>query len=176
MYDRAVIVPIFFLLLLPFASALEPIPNWQSSCFNATTLIKEADIYYNNTIYEFNQTVACPYGCDTYRNVCWKWPGQAIPGEYYMLFTVFGLVLLGAGIFRLDIKPKEIMPADLVFALMCMGLFFVLALQGNNVIDMTTGEAVQIPMLVWYSYGFAGLSVAIFIFNLFKLISREVEE
>lgn len=176
MLMRTALAALFVLCLLPTAQALEPVPGWNSTCVDSSTLLKRADIYLNDTLYAFNQTISCNYGCDTQRDVCWKWPGQAIPGEYYLTFIVFGMVLLAMNLFRLNINKKDIQPSDLAFGLIAMGLFFILALQGNNVIDMSTGEAVQIPMLVQYCFGFGGLSIAIFVFNFFKFLQKEVEE
>ena len=175
MIMRFALVALFVLCLLPSASALEPVPGWNSTCVDSNTLLKRADIYLNDTLYAFNQSITCNYGCDTQRDVCWKWPGQAIPGEYYLTFIIFALVLLVMSLLRLDTKKNDIKPSDLAFALIAMGLFFILALQGNNVIDMSTGEAVQIPMLVQYCFGFGGLSIVIFVFNFFKFLGKEVE-
>jgi hypothetical protein len=168
------------LLLLPITSALEAIPSWSPSCFNSTHIYLVNELNVTNSTgteeYTFESIRLCPYGCDSERSVCWKWPGNAIPGEYYFLFVVFGLILLGVGLFRLGVKPEDMQPFDLVLSLLAAGLFGILALQGNNVIDMSTGEAVQVIMLVWYSFGFAGISLGVFVFNVFKFLGREVKD
>lgn len=177
MKDKYFITPIItFLLLVSVSSALTPVPGWETQCLNTTHIFKSASIQYNDGTTSFNnnfnQTLQCPFGCDTRKDVCHKWPGDAIPSEYYFLFLVFALLMFSFMVFRLGVKQKEIQPYDLIFSLIALGMFIILALQGNNVIDASTGEAVQITMVVWYCFGFAGLSVAVFFFNLYKLMDK----
>ena len=168
---------IFFIFFLSFAvnaSALEAVPGWEPSCINGTHILKKADIYLNGTLYDFNQTITCPYGCDTGRDVCWKWPGEAIPGEYYLLFEAFVIVLLLIMIYRLDLNKDDIQIFDVVIPVLASGLFFAMALQGNNVIDSATGEAVRIIFVVWFNYGMGVFCLIPFFFALFKFIHKQV--
>jgi len=175
MCSKTLLVFSLFFLSLPFAvSALEAVPGWTPACINSTHLLKSADIYFNNTLYEWNQTIACPYGCDTYRDVCWKWPGEAVPGEYYLLFEALLIGLLIIIIYRLDINEGDVRVFDVVMPLMAAILSYILALQGNNVIDTTTGEAMRVIMVVWFNYGMSVLCLIPFFLMLFKFIGKQV--
>lgn len=169
------IIIMFIFLILPHVDALSPTPSWETSCANSTYIEKVAKYQYNGTFYNFTTTLKCNYGCDTERNICWQWPAYAIPGEYYFLFEVFGLVLLMFILYRLDVNQEEIRIFDVVIPVMLVMIFSVLALQGNNVIDMTTGEGVRIIFLVWFNFGLAVFSLIPFFFSLFKYIHSAVE-
>ncbi len=179
MKAHTALIVLLFLALIPYAAALDPVPAWDTSCVNESYIQKTAMIQ-NRTGGDFlldaGYAIPCTYGCNTNIGICHMWPENAIPSEYYMIMFIFGIAILSLSIFRLGVKSKEISPADIIFSLLASGLFFILSLQGNNVIDPATGEAVQIIMVVWYCIGFAWLSVAIMVFNLFKFLQREVED
>jgi hypothetical protein len=169
---------LFFLIasffVIPTAQALEPVPGWNSTCVDSTTLLKRADIYLNDTLYAFNQTISCNYGCDTGRDICNRWPGDAIPSEYYLLFEIMTLGMFFVVIYRLDVHVDKTRIFDVAIATLMMVMFFILALQGNNVIDATTGEAVQIHLVVWFNYGMGVFSLLPFFLAMFKYIHSEV--
>lgn len=169
-----------FLLLLvtPIGvSALEEVPGWDTGCHNSTHLNKTADIELNRTLYDFSQVpVRCPYGCDTGLGVCRKWPIGAIPSEYYMLFEVVALGMLFVGIFRLDTNERDVKIFDVVISLFAVILFSILALQGNSVINASTGEAMQIIMVVYFNMGIAMFSLIPFFWFLFKFVRSVVEQ
>ena len=49
---------LFFLIIsIVSAEALSAVPGWEPTCLNSTHLLKKADIYLNNTLYDFNQTL-----------------------------------------------------------------------------------------------------------------------
>lgn len=176
---RTQIAVFLFLSLLAFSinvDALEAVPGWNATCVDSSTLLKRADIYLNDTLYPFNQSLDCPYGCDTGRNICRKWPQGAIPGEYYMLFEIVALAILFVGIFRLDIEERDVKIFDVVISLFAVILFSLLALQGNNVIDASTGEAMQVVFVVYFNMGFALFSLIPFFWFLFKFIRSVVEQ
>lgn len=170
------IVVLFFLSFLPVSTALEAIPGWQATCANSTHIYKEARIYFNDTLYEFNQTIQCQYGCDTDRDICWKWPGNALPSEYFLLFQVVVLGIFFVVVFRLDTNTEDIKIFDVVLPVLLVTLFFSLSLQGNNIIDMATGEAVQVIFVVWLDFGLGIISLLFFFLNLFKFAKEEVSE
>lgn len=176
---RTQIALFFFLSFLAFsvnAQALEAVPAWNTTCADSSVLDKSADIYLNDSLYRFNQSLPCPYGCDTGRGICRKWPHGAIPGEYYMLFEIVALAILFVGIFRLDIEERDVKIFDVVISLFAVILFSLLALQGNNVIDTSTGEAMQVVFVVYFNMGFALFSLIPFFWFLFKFIRSVVEQ
>lgn len=169
------IIPILLLLLLiPSINALEAVPDWETTCTNSTHIFKKADIYLNNILYDSNSTLRCPYGCDQKRDVCWKWPGDALPGEYYMLFEIVALGMLFLGLWRIDDNKEDVKTFDVVIPILSAILFFTLALQGNNVIDIATGESVIITMVVWFNYGMGAFSLMWFFVSLLKFVAKEV--
>lgn len=165
---------LMFFIFAGLTDALEPIPDWNSNCINSTHLFKTFDLSFNNTVYGFNQTVICQFGCDTSKNICWKWPENAMPGEYYMLFQITAIMMLIVMLYRIDIRKEEIKIFDLILPIISMILFFSLALQGGNVIDMSTGEAVQLIFVIWFDYGMGTFSLIPFFMSLFKYIYSEV--
>ena len=164
-----------FFLLFPLTSALDAVPGWQATCVDETTLLKIADVRFNNTLYNFNQTVDCQYGCDEGRDICHKWPSDALPGEYFLTLEIFVLGLFLLIIFRLDENEEDIKIFDIILPMFCFILFVLLALQGNNVIDMSTGEAVRLVLVVYLDYGLGTLCLVPFFFNIFKFVKQGVE-
>jgi hypothetical protein len=176
-WEMPVLLLIFFLVFSVSVGALAEVPGWDTECHNTTHLNKTADIDLNGTLYDFSQdTVRCPYGCDTGRNICRKWPEGAIPGEYYMLFEIIALAILFIGIYRLDINERDVKIFDVVISLFAVILFSILALQGNNVIDTSTGEAMQVILVVYLNMGFALFSLIPFFWFLFKFVRSVVEQ
>jgi len=175
-YGILTVLIVFSMFSFTGVNALPAVPGWESYCSNSTDLLKVAHIYFNNSLYDFNQSVACPYGCDTGRDICRKWPGDALPGEYFILFEIVAMGLLMLTLYRIDIHEGETRAFDVIFPLVGFIFFVVLALQGNNVIDMSTGEAVPITMLVWYNFGFSTICLAAFFFSVFKFIRNAVSE
>ncbi len=177
---KILLVPVLFILLLiPNTSALEAVPAWQSECLNNTHVLKVGDILDINdgtSILSVNMTIQCNYGCNTERDICNKWPLGALPGEYFMLFEIVGLAMLFTIIFRLHEEVDDTRPFDVILSVMSFIVFLLLALQGNNVIDISTGEAVQITMAVWLNYGFSVLSLAFVFYNMFKFAHGTIKE
>lgn len=174
---RQIPIFLFLILLVPVGvSALEEVPGWQATCTNTTYLFKQANIYFNNTLYPFNQTVLCQYGCDTGRNICNRWLGNPMPGEYFMLFQIIALAMFFIILYRLDVNENDVRIFDVALATMAVFMFFLLALQGNSVIDMSTGEDIQIIFIVYINMGLGMLSLIPFFFMLFKYIRGVVEQ
>ena len=162
-----------FLFITP-ANALEAIPEWQTSCINNTHLLKESNTILSGVAYPSNQTVNCPYGCDTARNICRKWPGDALPGEYYMLFQILAFSIFLIMLFRIDVGDNDVQIFDVIIPIFAAILFFSLAIQGINVIDISTGEAVVLVFPIYLDYGIGSLCIVFFFFNLFKFIKGVV--
>lgn len=123
-----------------------------------------------------NITIMCNYGCDTSRDICHKWPGDAIPAEHFLLFEIFAIVIITLVIFRLDTPTREVKIFDIFVSLLAFILFATLGLQAYNVIDLATGEAVPVNLVVAFNYGMAFFALIPFFFNLFKFIRSVIEE
>jgi len=172
------IMAIFILIFSMQAGAISETPGWSTTCYNTTHLLKTANITDTtdgSCILCAKQIVKCNYGCDTMKNICWKWPANAIPGEYFLLFEVLAVVLFGYSAFRIDSPSSDTGLFEIITSVLAMILFLTLSLQGNNVIDTTTGEGVSIVMVVWINYALAGLSLIFTFLNVFKNLHREVE-
>lgn len=65
--------------------------DWVGNCTNNDTLLLTANYEYNNTNYNFNRTINCPYGCidsiDSLGSEC------ALP-DYQMYFIIVIFVIL----------------------------------------------------------------------------------
>jgi len=60
-------------------------------------LIKEANFSINTDVYQLNQTVTCPYGCDTNTRACRPSPTQ---GYIYVGIFVIAILVIGGLIYR----------------------------------------------------------------------------
>jgi hypothetical protein len=163
---------------MPSVSALEAVPGWESKCFNTTHIQKVAnitDISDGSSILDAEMFVECNYGCDTQRNICHKWPGDAIPSEHFLLFQIVAFGLLFLVLFRIDTPTKEIKVFDLATSILVFILFATLGLQGYNVIDMSTGEAVPVNLVVAFDYGMSFFSLILFFFLLFKFVKSTIQ-
>jgi hypothetical protein len=176
---KTLILLMLAVMVLPGVSASQEVPAWETSCINSTHLLKTISLMNatdGSYLIDANSTVMCSYGCDTRRNVCMRWPGDSIPGEYYMLFEGTALGLFLFMIYRFDTSKGDMRTYDVLIPVMAIMLFLILSLQGNSVIDMSTGEWVPVTMVVYFDYGFALLSIALFFYNMFKYAGAVAEE
>ena len=176
---KMVIPIIFILLFIPSALALNAVPAYNTSCIDSIHIQKIANItdrQDSSKILDSVQTVACPYGCDQNRNICWKWPANALSGEYFIIFELIAVFLMFFSLWRLDVTEKDIKIFDIVIPIFAFILFTLLALQGNNVIDLTTGEGIPMTMVVWLNYGLGLLMLIFFFFSLFKFARAVTEQ
>jgi len=178
---KFVIVTFFiaFFLTLTNASAASTVPDWSTSCYNSTHVYKHKTVYYQNstsvTKHSWNDTARCPFMCDSTLGVCRQWPANALPGEYFFLLEVIAIILFIIGIWRLDVSDSEMRLFDLLFPILSFILFLTLSIQGNNIIDMTTGTWVRPVFVIWLNYGFALMSLLFTFVALFKHMSGTVE-
>jgi len=163
-----------FLLFIIGVSALEPVPSWETTCLNSTHIRKSAVITAGTETLNLTQEIKCAYGCNEGHDVCWRWPGDAIPGEYLMMFEAVALLILFVGLYRIDSHMSNVKIFDVAISLLAVILFFVLALQANNVIDTTTGEGVRIIFVVWFNYGMGVFSLIPFFVAMFKFVYKGV--
>ena len=77
-------------------------------------------------------------------------------------------------LFRIDINEEDVKVLDVVAPIFMLVLFSMLALQGNNVIDTTTGEAVQLIFVVWINYGMMVFALIPSFLNVFKFFHKQV--
>jgi hypothetical protein len=176
---KLLVISLFIIAFIPSVSSLDEVATWDTSCFNTTHQLKSGLILDDNAggfILSSNQTVHCPYDCDQALGICNKWPGDAISGEYFMLFEIIAVIVMFLTIFRLDTEPKDIMIMDVFLPLLGFILFAVLAIQGNNVIDMSTGEAIPIIMVVYFNTGVGFVMLMAFFFDIFKFARHVTEE
>jgi hypothetical protein len=167
---------VLLLALLPTVSALEPVIGCETSCHNLTHINNTCDWLFNGTLYPFNQgPMHCPYGCDSNLGLCNRWPGNTLPGEYLLFFEIVGIGLLIFGIYRLDVGDDDIHAYDVILPLLMFIIFVTLSLQANNVIDTTTGEAVQVIYITWLNFGLSTITLILFFLNMFKYIKAGVE-
>ena len=166
------------LLSIASAGAMPTVPDYTTACYNSTDVVKSARILNTSDsacIICSTQITKCTYGCNSNIGICNQWPGQPMPMEYMIIFEVSGLAIFFLILFRADVTAKEVSIADIGINLMAIWLLFSLALQANNVIEFTTGEAVQIVMMVWINYGLAILSVVFFFFNMWKFVGASIK-
>ena len=176
---KASILFLLIILLIPSAAALNAVPAYTTTCLDSSILEKVANItdrQDGSKILDSVQNITCPYGCDQDRDICWKWPANALSGEYFILFEIIALITMFFAIWRTEITDKEVKVFDVFAPLIAMILFYLLALQGNNVIDLTTGEGIPMIMVVWFDFGLAGLMLAFFFFNVFKFARSVIDE
>lgn len=162
---------------IPGAQALDEFPGESGACINTTHLRQNIE-WKNDSggdcIICASNVVSCPYGCDLVKQSCNKWPGNAMPGEYFLLFEAIALGLVLFILYRMDVPQGSIRAFDVFLPVLTIILLSSLSLQGNNVIDMTSGEAMQLTMVVWFDYGFMVILLIPFFLNLFKYIGGAV--
>ena len=176
---KASILFLLIILLIPSVAALNAVPAYTSTCIDSSILEKVANItdrQDGTKILDSVQNVTCPYGCDQDRDICWKWPANALSGEYFILFEMIALITMFFAIWRTEATPNDVKVFDVFAPLIAMILFSLLALQGNNVIDLTTGEGIPMVMIVWLDYGLALLMLLFFFFNIFKFARSVTDE
>jgi hypothetical protein len=164
------------LLIVTSTGAMDAAPVAEFKCFNASHVQRVINIT-NSTgsdLLYAQSLIECNYGCDTMRDVCYKWPYGAIPGEYYLLLEIFALGALMVSLYRIDTTMSKTKVFDVVLPLFMFIIFSLLALQGNNVIDSQSGESVEIVFMVWLNYGLGVFSLIPFFFSVFKFMKGAV--
>ena len=100
--------------------------------------------------------------------------GDAIPSEYFLFFEAIAAALLFLILYRIDINKDDVKIFDVVVPVIASFLFFSLALQGNNVIDAATGEAVRVLFAVIFDYAMGVFCLIPFFLTLFKFMHKQV--
>ena len=163
-------------LVIPSCAALDPIPGIETNCTNSTHLTEIIN-WRNGTgsvTISMLSYARCKFGCDQSRDICYKYPYGALPGEYYLVMEIMALLLLMIVLYRLDVSADDTKLFDVVSPVICVILFATLALQGNNVIS-SGGDDMNLIMFVWLDYGLAMFSLVPFFFSLFKFIRGVVD-
>ncbi len=179
MNPKISVMVLFILLLIPVTSALDAVPAYSTTCINSSHIQKIANItdrQDGSKILDSSQDVACPYGCDQDRDICHKWPANALSGEYFIIFQIIALLLMFIVLWRIDLTSDEVKVFDVAVTVISMVLFTLLALQGNNVIDLSTGEGIPMIMVVWLDFGLSLLMLMLFFFNVFKFARAVTDE
>lgn len=70
--------------------------EWENTCSNDTHLYRKADVYINDTLYPFNQTVACVNGCSNSTLDCR--PTTMNLNMWLIVLTIVILAMIVAGV------------------------------------------------------------------------------
>lgn len=161
---------LLFLAAIPTAMSLDNTPGASYYCINSSYLMEKIGWVDSSgaCVNCLDQPLKCNYGCDQGRNVCNKWPYGALPAEHFIIIELVTLGLLMFIIYRLDVGEDDVKIFDVVAPLIALIMFLMLALQGNNVIDSTSGEDIQLVFFVWLDYGLAMFMLIPFFFSVFK--------
>lgn len=78
-HEKAVFLALLATVLAaaPFASAEES-GSWGYQCLDDSTLFRNTTFFVNDAVYAMNQTVNCPYGCDSTTLRCSPDPYNAL--------------------------------------------------------------------------------------------------
>lgn len=163
MYSKIAIITVFLACvlalegILPAAFAAE---ESQQYCINSSHRFWEESIYLNSTLYEFNKTQNCSYGC--YNGLC-----LPAPTESHEMSIVIGLMMVAFFFMYAGLKLDKDTHGVLQVLFMFVGMMFVIINMSvmSELADYSSIPALEAGVDSGYS-----LSVYVFWFVLFYFI------